>query len=302
MAKNILITGASGLVGSQLTELLLQTGYQVSHLGRRKKTGAIPAFAWDIDGGTIDREAFNGIDTIIHLAGAGVADKRWTSARKKEIRDSRIKSTALLLETLSKGSHSVKTLLSASAIGYYGFSRDQIFKEESKPGNDFLARVTLDWENEVEKIGALGIRIVKVRIGIVLSNNGGALKAMTQPIRLGVGAPLGPGRQFLSWIHINDLCAMFEYAVRTDSLNGVYNAVSPSWATNEEMTKSIAKVLHRPLWLPHVPAFILKMVLGEMAEIVLNGSRVSSEKIQTAGFRFQFSDLEVALNDLLSKK
>jgi hypothetical protein len=302
MGKNILITGASGLVGSRLTERLLQKGYHVVHLGRAKKQGKTPSFRWDIVNGEIDADAFTGIDAIVHLAGAGVADKRWTEARKKEILESRTKSTALLFEKLKSGNHQVKTFVSASAMGYYGFVGDskKEFFEDDAAGTDFLAQVTKQWEEEVDKISSLGIRTCKMRIGIVLSGKGGALKQMAAPIKYGVGAPLGTGKQILPWIHIDDLCSMFIKAIEDDKLQGAYNATGASYCTNAELTKVIAKVLHKPLWLPNVPGFVLKIMLGEMAEMVLSGSKVSSKSIQQAGFEFKFTDLEKAVADLLN--
>src|SRR6185369_8414397 len=174
--------------------------------------------------------------------------------------------------------HPIKTFVSASAIGYYGFEDDKVFIEEDKPGADFLAQVTWQWENEINKIIELGLRVVKIRIGIVLSKEGGALNEMAKPIKLGVGSPLGTGKQFLSWIHIDDLCQMFMKAIEDEKMNGAYNATT-NWCTNEEMTRAIAIILKKPLWLPAVPSFVLKTILGEMANIVLNGSKVSSEKI-----------------------
>lgn len=302
MVKKILITGASGLVGKRLTELLLQKGYQVSHLGRRKRDGNVPSFVWDIEKGFMDSKALDDVDTIIHLAGAGVAEKRWTASRKKEILESRTKSTALLFETLKKEKHILPTVISASAIGYYGFGlSDEVFTEERKPGSDFLAQVTRQWEEEVDKISMLGIRVVKLRIGIVLSEKGGALTEMAKPIKLGVGSPLGTGKQYLTWIHLDDLCEMFIKAIEDQLMKGAYNAVGPEWVTNAEMTRSIAKVLKKPLWLPPIPDFVLKMVLGEMADMVLNGSKIASDKIQRTGFKFKFIKLEDALRDLLLK-
>ena len=299
MNKKILITGASGLVGSRLTEMLLQKGHQVSHLGRTKKSGPVKSYVWNVDKGEFDAEALVGVDAIIHLAGAGVADKRWNEQRKKEILESRTKSSALLYETLKKENHAVKAVVSASAIGYYGFCLDErIFTEESKPGSDYLAQVTRQWEEAVDKISSLGIRVAKVRIGIVLSAKGGALTEMAKPVRFGVGASLGTGKQYLSWIHIDDLCAMFMKAVEDDQMHGAYNAVC-DWVTNESITKSIAKVLNRPLLLPPIPGFMMKLIVGEMAVIVVNGSKVSSEKIRKTGFTFQYPDLNEALSELL---
>jgi len=300
MNNKILITGGSGLIGTHLTKMLLDMGCQVAHMSRSKKSGQVPSFVWDVEEGTMDVASLDGIDTIIHLAGAGVADKRWSKSRKEEILQSRVKSTQLLFETLSKNPNQVKSFISASAIGYYGFGTSkEVFHEQSQFGTDFLATVTRAWEEEVDKISALRMRVAKLRIGIVLSDEGGALVEMAKPIRLGFGSPLGSGKQYLSWIHLDDLCAMFIKAVESDSMRGAYNAVSGNWVTNKEMTKTIAKILNKPLWLPNVPAFVLKIVVGEMAEIVLNGSKVSADKIKSTGFNFKYTDLNQALESLL---
>lgn len=298
MSKKILITGASGLVGSQLTELLLQKGYQVVHVGRTKRAGKTPTFVWDVNAGTFDAQALDGVDAIINLAGAGVADKRWTDSRKRELLESRTKSLALLYKTLSTTNHKVTAVISASAIGYYGFMGDEVFTEDSKPGTDFLATLTKQWEVEADKLAGLGIRVVKLRIGIVLSDKGGALTEMAKPVRMFVGSPLGSGKQNLSWIHIEDLCAMFLKAVIDETLRGVFNAVSGNWVSNKEITKTIGKVLNRPVWPVHVPAFVLKLMLGEMANIVLQGSKVTADKIKQTGFEFKYTTLEAALKSL----
>lgn len=297
--SKILITGASGLIGKRLTEMLTQQGHEVSHLGRTKRVGKIPSFIWDVDRGTMDEQALN-VDAVVNLAGAGVADKRWTKKRKLEILESRTKSAALLARYLNQ-SQQVKTVVSASAIGYYGFGLDSVeLTEESKPGNDFLAQVVKAWESELDKIQ--NKRIVKLRIGIVLSEKGGALKEMATPIRWGVGAPLGSGKQYLSWIHIDDLCGMFIKAIEDSSLQGIYNASGPYAVTNNELTRTIATTLHKPIWLPPIPGFVLKVLVGEMADIVLNGSIVSSKKIQQTGYTFQFPSLDDALTNLLKPK
>lgn len=299
MSKKILITGASGLIGTRLTELLLQKGFQVSHLGRSKKSGAVPSFVWDVDKGELDQQALEEVDTIIHLAGAGVADKRWTESRKREILESRTKSSALLYKVLSGTNHSVKAVVSASAIGYYGFGfGEEVFIEESAPGNDYLAQVTKQWEAAVDKISTLNIRVAKLRIGIVLSDKGGALVEMAKPIRLGAGAALGSGKQYMSWIHLDDLCEMFIKAVEDETMRGAYNAVTGDYVTNQELTKLIAKTLRKPLLLPNIPAFVMRIIVGEMAVIVVNGSKISAEKIKKAGFKFRHSKLEEALESL----
>ncbi|HEY5823149.1 MAG TPA: TIGR01777 family oxidoreductase [Cyclobacteriaceae bacterium] len=301
MPKQILITGASGLVGSRLTQLLIEQGHHVSHLSRSEKKGLIPTFIWDVEKKYIDSNAFNNIDTIIHLAGSGVADKRWNEKNKKEIEESRTRSTKLLCDKLKEHQHQVKTFICASAIGYYGFTlSSEPFTEESKPGNDFLAEVVKAWEAEADQISLLGTRVAKIRIGIVLSKNDGALKQMALPIKLLVGSPLASGMQYMSWVHIDDLCGIFIKSVNDTRIIGAYNGVAPHPVTNKEMTTNIARILKRPLWAPNVPAFVLKLVVGEMADIVINGSNVSSSKIESAEYQFRFPNLNEALNDVLN--
>jgi hypothetical protein len=302
MAKKILITGASGLIGSRLTELLVQQGHRVCHLSRERKTGPVETFVWDPEENTMDRSALQGVDTIIHLAGAGVADQPWTPARKKEILDSRVQSTRLLLQTLKDNSNTVRSFISASAIGYYGFADAQrLFAENDEGGKDFLAEVTKAWEKEVDTLTALNLRVVKLRIGIVLSEKGGALKEIAKPIRLGFGSPLGSGQQYLSWIHLDDLCHLFVKAVEDEHLQGVYNAVT-DYCTNQAFAQACAKVLKKPLWLPAIPSVILKIILGDRADLVLNGSKISSSKIRATGFHFHFETLEGALADLFIRR
>jgi uncharacterized protein len=300
VAEKVLITGASGLIGTRLTKFLLERGTQVVHLGRRSREGSVPCFQWSIDDNKMDAAALDGVTAIIHLAGAGVAEKRWSDKRKKEIRDSRVNSTRLLADELKKGKHNVTDFITASAIGYYGFKDDGLLTETSPPGDDFLAQVTKQWELESQQIALLGIRTAQVRIGIVLSADGGALKQMATPIRFGVGAALGNGKQWMSWIHIDDLCSVFMFLLDNKNLQGPFNAVSETPVTNSDLTKAIAAVLNKPLWLPYIPSFALRLMFGEMAEIILQGSRVSPEKIFSCGFQPKFDTLDKALNDLMA--
>lgn len=297
--SKILITGASGLVGTRLTQLLLEKRHQVSHLGRSKKPGSIPSFVWDVKAGTIDPNALNGVDAVVHLAGAGIADERWTKKRKREILESRTKSTALIVNEINKGNNNVRVLVSGSATGYYGMGLDATeFTEASKPGTDFMADVVTAWEHEAEQLK--NKRLVKIRTGVVLSKNDGALKEIAKPIKFGLGAPLGTGEQYVAWIHLDDLCNIFIKAIEDESMHGPYNATTGA-VTNRVLTKAIAQTLHKPLWLPAVPGFALKLFLGEMANVVLLGANVTSDKIRNAGFSFRFDTLEKALTDLLKR-
>jgi uncharacterized protein len=300
VTKNVLITGASGLIGGRLTELLYEKGHRIAHLSRSRRSGKATTFLWDPSKNKMDKEALLAADAIIHLAGEGIAEKPWTERRKQEIIRSRTESTRLLYEALKKGNYPVKTFVSASAIGYYGVADEhKLFTENQPHGSGFLAEVVRQWEEAVDQISTLGIRVVKIRTGIVLSEKGGALKELIKPIRFYVGAPLGSGEQIMSWIHLDDLCGIFIKAVEDETLNGAYNGVAPNPVTNRAFTKSLGKVLHKPIILPAVPSFALKFLLGEMADMVLKGSKIASTKIQKAGFQFKFENLDDALNDLL---
>jgi uncharacterized protein (TIGR01777 family) len=251
----------------------------------------------------MDPKALIGVDAIIHLAGAGIAEKRWTPERKKEILESRTQSSELLFETLKSSPNQVKAVISATAIGYYGLTTlDQWCTEESPAGTDFLATVTKAWEDSLKSTETLDKRLIMLRIGVVLSNKGGALLEMAGPVKWGVGAPLGSGKQWVSWIHVEDLCRMFLHALENENMAGVYNAVAPNPVTNRELNKAIAQALHRPLTLPPVPEFVLKIILGEMTQIVVNGARVSCDKIKSTGFEFIFADARGAVKNLLEKK
>lgn len=298
--KNILITGGTGLVGKNLTQMLVSKGFIVSHLSRKKSQNDTKTFLWDVEKKFIDTNCIKNCDAIIHLAGAGVADSRWTAKRKKEILDSRISSTKLLAETLKNNHNQVKVFVSASAIGIYGSDLSPTKVDENSPlGNDFLANVTQKWENAVSEIDNSTIRLVLIRIGIVLAKNGGALPKIIAPIKLGFGAALGTGSQYMSWIHINDLSSIFLESIENQLYTGVINGVAPQPVTNNAFTKTVAKLLNKSVFLPNVPAFVIKFLLGEMATIVLDGKYVENKKLTTLGFSFKFNNIITALNELL---
>lgn len=302
MSNNVLITGGTGMIGQRLTQMLQDKGYEVAHLSRsRSNDQPVKTFVWNIQRREIEPEALQWANYVVHLAGAGVADKRWTKSRKEIILKSRTESTHLLHETIANlGEHQIKAFISASAIGIYGTDTGSATLYESSPqGDDYLADVVKKWEAGVDEIKRLNIRTAKLRIGVVLSKEGGALPRIVQPIRLGAGAPLGSGQQYISWVHQDDLCQLFVYALEHENIEGVYNAVAPRPVTNEELTKRAAKTLHKPLFLPNVPAFAIRLAFGEMASIVLGGNRVSSKKLEEEGFSFQYAHIDKALADLL---
>jgi uncharacterized protein (TIGR01777 family) len=301
MYRTILITGASGLIGTALTGSLLRKGYYVHHLSRRNKADntKVKTFKWNVYKNEIDENCIKGVDAIIHLAGEGIADKRWTNKRKLQIVESRTASINMLYGLLKKMDHQVKAVISASAIGYYGDRGADLLDEMSPHGNDFLARVCVQWEKAVDEGMALGLRVVKLRTGIVLDRNDAALRKMALPIKYGFGASLGSGEQWVSWIHLTDTVRMYLFALENE-LEGVFNMTAPGPVTNKELTKAIAERLHRPLWLPNVPEFVLRIILGEMSEAVLGSARVSPGKIESAGFEFKFPELKGALQDIYS--
>jgi len=299
MSKNILITGASGSVGKRLTRVLLEKGYQISALSRTPgQNPAVKTFIWDVNRGIIDEHCIEGIDTIIHLAGAGIAEKRWTDARKKELIDSRTRSIGLIYDLLKTREHQVSSVISATAIGYYSDRGDELMTEDSTPNTDFMAHCCMEWENAVDEGQKLGLRIVKFRTGVVLDKDGGALPKLAKPIKLYIGSPIGNGRQWIPWIHWQDVVDMYVYAIENITVNGIYNMVAPNPVTNVQLTQAVAKQLHKPLWAPNVPAFVLKLMLGEMSTIVLGSTKVSAQKVEDAGFRFKFKEASAALKEI----
>jgi len=296
--KKVIITGGTGLVGQRLTTLLKHKGFEVNILCRNPKRPN--EFKWNIEEGYIDERVFEQASAIIHLAGAGVADKRWTEERKKEIIESRTKSARLLYKYLSGSKYPVASFISASAVGFYGDRKSELLTEDSSNGSGFLAEVCKVWEEEAEKFSALNIAVSKVRIGIVLSKDGGALPKLDFPIKFGIGAYIGDGKQFVPWIHIDDLCNIFIHLLE-NNLHDTYNGCAPDIKTNKEMSETIAEVLHRPFIPFPAPGFILKTVMGEMASMLLMSNNCSSQKIINTEFAFQYPTLKEALQNIYEK-
>ena len=278
LMKKVLITGGTGLIGKRLSFLLASKGYEVSVLSRSKSPESkYTTFVWNVKDQFIEEEAFKDLDYIIHLAGAGIADKKWSEKRKKEIIDSRVQSTNLLYNTSKRLKTPLKAFISASATGYYGsVTTATIFTETDQPANDFLGKVCRLWEESIFQFKNDKTRTVALRTGIVLSNDGGALKKMKTPLV----TPLGDGKQYMPWIHIDDLCEIYIKAIEDEDFEGAYNAIAPEHITNYSFSKAIAKTFKIPFLPIGAPSFILKIVFGKMATIILNGSRVSTGKIE----------------------
>jgi len=295
----VLISGGSGLVGRHLCEKLKEKGFNVSILSTTKhKVDGITTFYWDIDNKEIEKKAFDNIDFVVHLAGANIGDKRWTTKRKQLIIDSRVKSAKLIFHTLKESNKTLKAFVSASAVGYYGaITSNKVFTETDPPANDFLGETCRLWEQSADRFNELGIRTVKVRTGVVLTKQDGALAKMITQIKFGIGSALGNGKQYLPWVHIEDLCQIYIKAIEDSHMNGSYNAVAPDNRTNKEFTRALARTLNKPFWFPNIPAFILKLLFGKMADMLLRGSKVSSEKIISMNFSFKFPNLENAFTD-----
>ncbi|MBO9639481.1 MAG: TIGR01777 family oxidoreductase [Siphonobacter aquaeclarae] len=303
--KQVLFTGGTGLVGLRLTEWLLGKGYQVACLTRGSRSESrlhpdVKTYTWDIRKGELDETALEESHYLVHLAGAPVADKRWTPERRKEILESRVGTLDLITDRLTLRGLAFEAVISASGISYYGEDTgDELLTEEHPLGKGFLAEVSRQWEEAVDRIGGLGIRTVKLRTGLVLSREGGALPAFLAPVRWGVGSPLGTGKQYQSWIHLDDLCRMYADAIE-NPWSGAYNAVGPQPVTNEELIRTIAQVLRKPFWAPNVPVWALRLLLGERASLVAGGNRVDNQRIRKeTGFQYLHTDLRPALEALL---
>lgn len=299
--KKILISGGTGLVGRKLARKLFERGYKVEILVRSKpENSEFKSYVWDYEKEYLEEGALDNTYIFIHLAGASIS-KRWTDSYKKEIYSSRIDSAQFVYEEMQKRKIYPEAVISSSAVGIYGqTTSQQIFTENDQPSNDFLGKVCKDWEEKAFQFQKLGSRVVCVRTSTVLSEKGGALEVLKKPIELNVGAVLGNGEQYFPWIHMDDLVNIYFKAVEDVSMNGAYNASAPDFITNETLTKKIASHLGKKIWLPNIPKFIIKTALGEMSVLALEGSRISSKKIENAGFKFQYNNLDMALSDVIN--
>ncbi len=297
--KNILITGGTGLIGTMLVAHFQKQGHTIAILARKpEEVKNIKAFFWDVAKQKIDADCLKDVDTIIHLAGAGIADKAWTVERKKEIIDSRTKSIELIYKTIRETNAQVKTVVSTSAVGFYGDRADEVLTESSRAGSGFLPESCIAWEAALDEGKNLNLRVVKLRLGILLTRKGGALAELEKPVKYYVGAPLGDGKQWMPWIHYKDLIQIFEDSIEDESFTGVYNTVAPNAATNKEFTKTLATVLKKPTWPINVPKFVMKAIMGERSEIVLMSTHAIPKNLNDRNFPFKFTHLKEALEEL----
>ena len=295
----VLITGGSGLLGSSLTKKLLDEKIEVVHLTRTKSSkNDVKNFEWDWAKNKIDVRAFENVTHILHLAGAGIAEKPWTTKRKNTIIKSRVHTARLLLKNINDNQIKLKSFISASATGFYGAQiNDKIYTENDSPMDDFLGNCCFQWERAVDEFKS-NCRVVKLRLGVILDEKEGALPKISGMIKKGLGSPLGSGTQFMPWIHIEDAVNIFYLALKSDEYNGTYNAVASEHVDNETLTKEVAKILNKKLWLPNVPSFILNILYGELSDTILKGVRVSNKKVKDLGFRFKYDQLKVALKEI----
>jgi uncharacterized protein (TIGR01777 family) len=298
----VAVSGSSGLVGAALSAALGANGHAVARLVRTGSAAASNSIRWDPLTGTLDTQALEGVDAIVHLAGASIASGRWTAARKQLLRASRVEATQHLIEGVSKLRQRPAVFISASAIGFYGDRGDERLTESSAPGSDFLSQLAREWEASAARAESLGMRTVLLRFGVILSTRGGALPRMLTPFRLGAGGRLGSGKQWMSWLTLDEATAIIRYALTKDSLRGPVNAVSPNPATNAEFTRALARALHRPALFP-APAFALRLLLGEMADaLLLSSQRVIPERLTALDYVFRFPRLEEALAGVLASE
>lgn len=297
----ITITGGTGNVGRVLSNMLAKQGFEVNWLTRNPVKGQSNQFYWNPAKGEIDLAFLKNCEAIIHLAGAGVADKKWTPAYKEEILNSRVQGTQLLVKTLLNEPNTIKNFISASAVGIYGTHPHGLVTEDYPAADNFLAKVCVDWEKEAQKLSQSNIPLSIVRIGIVLSKNGGFVKEIAKLANWGLAAPLGNGKMHVPWIHVEDLCSMMIFLMENPTKAGVYNGVAPTPESNSTLTKLIAKHLNKPAFLPPVPAFVIRAMMGEMGAMILSDQRISAEKILKAGFKFNFDSADKAIKQLLTQ-
>jgi uncharacterized protein (TIGR01777 family) len=298
MKKNVLITGGSGFVGRNLINLLINNGYSVSILSRKKRSNETDVYyyTWDVSSQIIEEDAVLKADYIIHLAGENIAEKRWSTKRKAAILSSRIESVRVLYSVLKKNNKKLEAFVSASAIGIYGaVNGEEICTEDTPLANDFLGITCQKWEAAADTIESLGIRTVKIRTGLVLGKNDGFLNKLTPIFKMKLGSALGSGKQYMPWVHVDDLCRIYLEAIRNTSMSGAYNAAINDGATNAVFSKTLANVYGYSIWLPNVPAFLIKIALGEMSKLVLTGRRASADKLKKTGFQFHFKNLQETL-------
>lgn len=298
----VLISGGSGLVGSALTQSLRADGHSVFHFVRPGRTPAPGDVRWDPSQATVDVPALEGYDAIVHLSGASISGGRWTEQRKKELRSSRVDSTRVLVDSLERLKQPPRVFVCASAIGYYGSRGDELLTESSGCGNDFLALLCRAWEGEAARAAARGVRTVMARFGVVLATQGGALPRMLTPFKLGVGGRLGSGKQWMSWVALEDVVQILRTAIADQKMQGPVNLVAPQPVQNAEFTRVLAKVLHRPAIFP-APAIALRLVLGQMADgLLLASQRVQPEKLTASGYMFHHESLQPALQAILANQ
>ena len=297
----ILITGGSGLVGLSLTKVLLEMNYDVAILTRNPSSDIdVKQYFWEPSKFLIDEDALIGVDCIVHLAGTNISDRWWTKKQKHKIYSSRVDSAEFLYQKIKELDIPLKSFVSSSAVGFYGtITSDQIYTEQDHNLDDYLGQLCTQWEAKADQFIKLGCKVSKVRTGIVLSSKGGALPKMMFPINWCFGAALGSGKQFIPWIHIDDLCAIYTNLINEYMPSGVYNGVAPETITNNDLTCIIAEELNKPIWLPNIPSWVLKIIFGEMSSILLNGSRVSSKKLIQSGFEFKYLSIRSAIHNLI---
>ena len=302
----ILITGGTGLIGTAMSKMFLEQGFNVAVLTRKKPANPqknIVYYEWNTENGFIERGALDSADYIIHLSGSSLGEGRWTKKRKKKILESRLNPAGLLFSELERSGNKIKAFISSSAIGYYGsLTSEKIFTESDPPGNDFLGKVCVEWENSAERFAEISERVVLIRTGIVLSVKGGTLKRLLPLFKIGVGVPLGSGRQYFPWIHIDDIISIYKMALENSTMEGAYNGVSPEHTDNIGFTRALNNYLGKKTWLPNLPSLFLRIAFGEMADVILKGSRVSCSKLLDQGFEFKFNSLDHALSDILDNQ